>query len=445
MRRDRWRKFRWFAVVSVLALLLAGCGGDDTGGETGDQESPADGGATETSGEEASGEPIKVGFLVDETGPLAAYGFAHNTVGEAAVQKINDEGGVCGQPIELVIADTESDPSAAAPKARRLVESDDVDFLMGSNTSAVVLAVTPIAQELQTVYFPTAGGALLTEEGKGNRYVFDFNTNVKQEVLGATNFITEELDATKWVSVVLDYAWGWDQEQSFAEAAPEAGLEVLNQVRVPIGTGNWLASLQGQIPDDAEGIFFANFGTDFLGFLDAVQTMRPDIELVGANYVLSGQDIGGLGEAAEGMHVITGYPQFADAMGTDADSEYRQAIQMDDRGIHEPSGDHLVPSYQVSTWETLYAIKQISEEIGCWQGREQSTADFITTLEGYEFEEGVAHPSGAKHFRPEDHLSVRQAWIERVSEGSLEVAYEIPSDAMVYEATVNYPEQNPLE
>lgn len=449
MKNRNPRGLAWLSIAMVLALVLAACGGggDDAGGQDG--ESP--GGATETTGETsddgqaASGDPIRVGFLVDRTGALAAYGFAHETVGQAAVEKINSEGGVDGRPLELVIADTESDPSAAAPKARRLIESDGVDFLMGSNTSAVVLAITPVAEELSTVYFPTAGGALLTEPGQGNRYVFDFNTNVKQEVLGVADFISQELDATNWVSIVVDYAWGWDQESSFAEAAPDAGLEVLNQVRVPLGTDNWLGALQGEIPEDAEGVFFANFGTDFLAFMDAIETLRPDLELVGANYVLSGQDVGSLGGAAEGMHVVTGYPQFADAVDNEADQVYRDTIGMDAEGIHEASGDHLVPSYQVSTWETLYAIKQIIEEIGGWESKEAGTPEFIQTLEGYEFEEGIAHPSGAKHFRPEDHLSVRHAWIERLSDGALEVAYEIPADAMTYEPVINYPEDEPLE
>src|SRR5690554_6030363 len=281
------RSMRPLALLLVIALLAA-CG-------NGASEEPADTTAaapSDTTGDggetpaEPTGEPIKVGFLVDQTGALAAYGYAHELVGRAAVKTINAQGGVNGRPLELVIEDTESDPSVAAPKARRLVESEGVDFLLGSNTPAVVGAVVPIAEELETVYFPTAGGALLTEPGKGNRYVFDFNTNVKQEVRGVLSFIDSQLDADTWMTAVVDYSWGWDNEQTFVEEAEAMGIEVANTLRVPLGEANWLAHLQGQIPEGVEGIYFANFGTDFLSFTEALGTLAPDIERIGANYVL---------------------------------------------------------------------------------------------------------------------------------------------------------------
>jgi branched-chain amino acid transport system substrate-binding protein len=432
MGAGRIRGWRVASLLAAAGLVAASCGGGGTG-----EGRPA------ATGPRPTGEPIKVGFLVDQTGALAAYGYAHEKVGQAAVETINSQGGVDGRPLELVIEDTESDPSVAAPKARRLIESESVDFLMGSNTSAVVLAVAPIAEELKTVYFPTAGGALLTEPGKGNRYVFDFNTNVQQEVLGVVNFITSELDAQNWVTAVVDYSWGWDNEQTFDAEAQEAGLNVGGSVRVPLGESNWLAHLQGEFPEDAQGVYFANFGTDFLSFIDALTTLNPDIQKIGANYVLSGQDLASLGPAADGMYVIAGYPQSSEAIGSEFDQQYRDIIGMDELGLEEGTGEHLVPSYQWSTWETLWAIKEVVEA-SRWQD-EGDTCEFITTMEAYEFEEGLAHPEGPKHFRPEDHLSMKGAWIEQVTAGQLQVAARIDADAMAYEPEVNYPEEQPLD
>jgi branched-chain amino acid transport system substrate-binding protein len=423
---------RAVALCAVAALIAVACGG---------AEAP-EGTTPEGGGTPATGEPIRVGFLVDQTGALAAYGYAHEKVGTAAVERINSEGGVDGRPIELIIEDTESDPSVAAPKARRLIESQNVDFLMGSNTSAVVLAVAPIAEELNTVYFPTSGGALLTEPGKGNRYVFDFNTNVKQEVRGATDFITSELDATTWMTAVVDYSWGWDNETSFATEAEAAGLDVAGDVRVPLGEANWLAHLQGRVPEGVEGVYFANFGTDFLSFMEAISTLAPDAQKIGANYVLSGQDLGTIPEA-EGMYVISGYPQFSSAIGTEFDAQYREITGVDETGLEEGTGESLVPSYQWSTWETLWTIKEIGEEIG-WKDK-ADTCEFIETLEGFQFEEGLAHPEGPKFFRPEDHLSMKGAWIEQLVGAELQVAARVDAEAMAYPAVVNYPEEQPLE
>lgn len=442
---------RKFAVGAMaLGLLTTACAGDGGGGapigapETepagGEDTGTGDATSPDTGGGELEGEPIRVGFLVDQTGALADYGNAHEIVGRAAAERINENGGINGRPLELVIADTESDPATAAPRARQLVESDGVDFLMGSNTSGVVLAVAGVADETETVYFPTAGGALLTTPDNASRYVFDINTDVRQEAIGVTEFISENLDgADTWVTVVADYAWGWDQEQWFARNAEEAGMEVVNQMRVPLGTNDFLGYLRGGIPDEADGVFFANFGTDFLAFIRDLKAVRPDIERIGGNYVLSGQEISELGEDAEGMYVVAGYPQNAEAIDSDVDAEYREWIGMDDQGREEESGDRLVASYQWSTWESLNAIKTIIEESG-WESRDD-TMTFIETLEGYEFEQSLDFPEGPKHFRPEDHLSVKGAWIEQVSNGQLEIAARLAPETLVYEAEVDLTSQ----
>ncbi len=387
--------------------------------------------------------PVKIGLLADRTGALAAYGYAHEKVATAVVKKINDEGGIAKQEVRLIVADTESDASVATLKMRRLIESDGVDFVVGSNTSAVVLAVGPIAKELKTVYFPTAGGALLTVPGKGNRYIFDFNTDVKQETLAISKFATKDLKIMSWATVVVDYAWGWDQEQNFKSSVEAVGGKVLSSVRVPIGTGNWLRYLQGKIPKEAKGVYFANFGTDFLAFIRDLHDLRPDIVKIGGNYVLSGQDIEKLGPAAEGLYVITGYPQEAKEMKTPYDQAYRKAIGMDDKGLEIATGKHLVPSYQWSTWEAIYAIKEVIEETG-WKGK-MDTLGFIRKLEGKRFKLGYAHPEGDKYFRPEDHLSIKGIWIEQVKGGKLAIFKRIPAEDTISPPMVNYPKDEPLK
>ncbi len=403
------------------------------------RQPPRPGGATGG----AKGQSIKIGFLIDKTGALAAYGYAHQKVGEATVKYINSHGGVGGRPLQLVEADTTSDPGVAATKARQLITSDHVDFLMGSNTSAVVLAVAPVAKELKTVYFPTAGGALLTEPGRGNRYVFDFNTDVKQEVNGVTSFIQSKLSTDKtWATVVVDYSWGWDNEKSFQSSAPTKGIQDVAHVRVPLGSGDWLTFIQGKIPKTTQGVYFANFGTDFLSFIQGLHTLNPTVAKIGANFVLSGQDLPKLGDAAEGMYVISGYPPYCQTNEPGYDQAFRQSVGMDCTGHEVGTGKDLVASYSESTWETLWAIKEVIEKSG-WKSK-ADTPKFIQTLESFQFEAGLSHPGGAKFFRPEDHLSMKSDWMMRLVSGKLQVVGEIDANSMAYPSVVNYPQQQPL-
>jgi branched-chain amino acid transport system substrate-binding protein len=193
-----------------------------------------------------SKEPIKIGMIADSTGGLAAYGYSHEKVLRAAIKKINSEGGIGGRPIELYVEDTESKPPVGALKFRKLVESNGVSFVIDSNSSGVAIACAPIAKELKTPYFPCAGATEISGEN-GNRYVFQPCTNVRQEAKGVAKFAVEKM-GKKWVTIVVNYAWGWSNEKEFTQFIKEAGGEVLTSIRVPLGTGDWLPYLAGKIP-----------------------------------------------------------------------------------------------------------------------------------------------------------------------------------------------------
>lgn len=428
------------AALIVTLVAVAGCGSTTTTAATTASTTATSEESTGTTAP-ATGTPIKIGLLCEKTGALAAYGYAHELVAEGVVAKINAEGGIGGRPIELIVEDTASDSSTGANKMRKLIENDGVDFVVGSNTSAVVLAVAPIAKELKTVYLSTAGGAGLTEPGKGNRYVFELNTDTKQEANAATKFAVDNV-GKKWATAVVDYSWGWDAEQFFIKAMTEVSGSVSSSVRVPVGTSDWLKYLTGKVPDDTEGVFFANFGTDFLSFIRDLAVINPNVAKIGANYVLSGQDISTLGAVAEGLYVLSGYPQYASAKNTQFDLDYRAAIGMDEFGREVGTGTFLVPSYQWSTWESIYAIKEVVEDSG-WATK-ADTPKFIEALEGRTFEEGIAHPEGTKTIRAEDHLCLKGLYIEQVKDGELIVAEKLAAEDISYPASVNYQESEPF-
>jgi branched-chain amino acid transport system substrate-binding protein len=95
---------------------------------------------------------------------------------EEAIKKINAEGGIKGRKLQYVFEDTETNVQTGIRKMRKLIEGDEVDFIVGSVHSGINIACAPIARELNTVYFGF-GTAVETTEEKGNRYVFRGMTN----------------------------------------------------------------------------------------------------------------------------------------------------------------------------------------------------------------------------------------------------------------------------
>jgi ABC-type branched-subunit amino acid transport system substrate-binding protein len=97
--------------------------------------------------------PIKMGIATDITGPIAPAGNPDWQVAQLTVEQINNNGGVQGQPIELYLEDTASDPKIAVGNVRRLIQERKVDVVLGGITSAMRQAIKdPIVNRGRTLY-----------------------------------------------------------------------------------------------------------------------------------------------------------------------------------------------------------------------------------------------------------------------------------------------------
>jgi branched-chain amino acid transport system substrate-binding protein len=378
--------------------------------------------------------PIKIGVVADKTGGLAAYGYSHEKTIRAAAAKINKEGGIAGRSVELYVEDTESKPSVGALKFRKLVETNGVDFVLDSNSSGVAIACAPIAKELKTPYFPSVSATEVAAD-KGNRYVFQASTNVREEVQAAAKFAVNKI-GKKWVTVVANYAWGWSNEQDFKKYITENGGTVLEAIRVPLGTSDWLPYLKGKIPKDAEAVFFANFGSDFLSFIRDLHAVRPDIKKLGAVYALSAQDIKKLGAAAEGAYCITPFPTKLEGLNTNANKTFRQLIGVDGEGKEVGTGTRFVLAYNWAMWETMFVLKNAVEKSG-WQSK-ADTPKLIKAIEGIQWKESVEFPQGDGSFRAQDHLAIVSVYIEQIVNGDLKVVAKLPAGEGAYPPLVDF-------
>ena len=97
---------------------------------------------TMSSGAQAAGEkaaakkePIKIGAMFALSGPAAHIGTPTKLVAEMVVKKINQEGGINGRPIKLILGDTESNPAKAASLAKKFIFTDKVAAIIGPTTT----------------------------------------------------------------------------------------------------------------------------------------------------------------------------------------------------------------------------------------------------------------------------------------------------------------------
>src|SRR5690606_10476845 len=84
-------------------------------------------------------DPIKIGVLVALSGPAAAYGSEERRAVEAVAKRVNDQGGINGRPIELVIRDTKTNPTEAARLANQVILDEKVVAIIGATTGSETL------------------------------------------------------------------------------------------------------------------------------------------------------------------------------------------------------------------------------------------------------------------------------------------------------------------
>lgn len=121
-------------------------------------------------GASAQDEPIRIGAVLSVTGPVGFIGDPQQKTLELHVKRLNDKGGVLGRKIALTVYDDQSDPNNANTFAKRLVESDKVDILLGGTVSPPALAMVPYSERAGVPFISTGGSLMLVDPVK--KWVF---------------------------------------------------------------------------------------------------------------------------------------------------------------------------------------------------------------------------------------------------------------------------------
>src|SRR6202142_4037137 len=115
-------------------------------------------------------EPIKIGAFLSVTGGAAFLGDPEQKTLELCGDKINADGGVLGRKLKLVSYDSAGSAEKARTFAKRLIEEDKVDVIVGGSTTGETMAVIPLVEAAQIPFVSLAGAVVITEPVK--KWVF---------------------------------------------------------------------------------------------------------------------------------------------------------------------------------------------------------------------------------------------------------------------------------
>ncbi|EJW14990.1 substrate-binding domain-containing protein [Paenibacillus alvei] len=381
--------------MSFLLLLTAACGssGSEAGGKTVKQESNEaassenknnQGGKKKSDGDKT---PIKIGVLASMSGALESYGKQTVRGFELGIDYATQgTKTVDGRSIEFIVEDTETKPDVAVKKATKLLETDKVDFLVGSSSSGDTLAVLPLAEEYEKVMIvePAVADSITGE--MWNKYIFRTARNSSQDAIAGAAAIAKQ--GVKIATFAPDGAFGRDGIKAFKEAAIKLGAEIVEE----------------QYADAT--------ATDFTANIQKIVSAKPDYLFVvwaGAN--TPWKQIKDMKVTEQGIKLSTGAPDIA-ALKTMHELEGMEGFSV---------YYHSLPNNEVNKWlvsehtkrfngelPDLFTPGGMSAAIAIVEAVKKTDGDtsadkLIAAMEGMTFDA----PKGKMTFRAEDHQALQ--------------------------------------
>jgi branched-chain amino acid transport system substrate-binding protein len=207
-------------------------------------------------------QPVKLGLDDPLTGTYAELGKNEQIGCELALEQVNAKGGILGRQAQLLVEDsTSADTGVAVQKARKLIERDGVDFLLGNVNSAMALAIGQVSNELKRLHIVTGGHTDAVTGTDCHWNVFRVCNTTRME----TNSVSKTLFSKygkKWYFITPDYAFGHTLQQGFEASLKQYGGTEVGASLTPLGT------------------------TDFSPYLIKAQSAHPDVII----FLTAGQD-----------------------------------------------------------------------------------------------------------------------------------------------------------
>jgi branched-chain amino acid transport system substrate-binding protein len=303
--------------------------------------------------------PIRLGSIATLEGPFAAGGQDAYRCMTLALEAANFTVG--GRRIEWIRESSNAQADVALARARKLIEQDNVDIIVGPLSGAEGLALRDYSRTLtgRTIVNGQSAAADTTLRDVSPNF-FRFNTDGGQWIFGLGTYVAQTMGIKNVALVAGDYAFPYTQVFAFMLEFCRAGGE-LTKLWSPLGTSDY-ASVIARIPREAKGLVVIHGGTDALAFLTQYAQAGGQLPII-AGPVTADQTV----MSARGPHrrlmngMISAGPFVDDSeepTWVDFVQRYRRRFT---DGLQSPSinGVH----YYINTQAVLMALAQVNGDL----------------------------------------------------------------------------------
>src|SRR5438046_2440378 len=228
---------------------------------------------------QARGEaPLRIGMIDPLTGVYAAPAQNEVTGAKLAVDQMNAKGGILGRPVELLVEDSANDVGTGVQKARKLIERDQVTFLIGDVNSGIAQAIAQVTNEKKVLHI-VSGGHTDTITGKDCKWnVYRVCNTTRMEANSVSDLLFNKY-GKKWHFITPDYAFGHTLQQACLANLKKLGGTMTGNELTPLGTTDFSAYLIKARAANPDVLILLVQGSDMINCLKQIVQFGIDKQI----------------------------------------------------------------------------------------------------------------------------------------------------------------------
>jgi branched-chain amino acid transport system substrate-binding protein len=187
--------------------------------------------------------PIRIAVIEDRTGPLESYAKQMETGFSLGLEyATHGSMSVAGRKLQIILKDSQTKPDVGRNLLSEAFGDENADIAVGGTSSAVALAMLPVAQEFKKILIVEPAVADSITGSKWNRYIFRTARNSSQDAI--SNAIAIGKPGVVVGTLAQDYAFGRDGVAAFKRALETTGAKLVHEEYAPPNTTDFTAPAQ---------------------------------------------------------------------------------------------------------------------------------------------------------------------------------------------------------
>jgi branched-chain amino acid transport system substrate-binding protein len=335
-------------------------------------------------------EPIRIGSFLSVTGPAAFLGDPEQKTLELYVEKLNAAGGVLGRKLELVTYDSAGDAEKARAFAKRLIEQDKVDVIVGGSTTGETMAVVPLAEAAGVPFVSLAGAVVIIEPVK--KWVF--KTPHTDRMACEKIFVDMKARGASRVALISG-SGGFDKSMrgECLKVSKAHGVDIVADETYGAGDTDMTAQLTKiRNTPGVQAVLNAGFGQGPAIVTKNYKQLGITQPLYQSHGVASKQFIQLAGDAAEGVRLPAAALLVAETL---PDSDPQKKVVVDYKRAYEARFKQDVSTFGGHAYDGLMLAVEAMRKAGTTD--KAKVRDAMESIRGYMGTAGVVNMSAQDH------------------------------------------------